>query len=190
MQKIQKIIRLLFAFTLSPVIASEETHDTIHVHHGRTEPISLTPREMPKANSTNSIGAISQVRLEEIFDREQFLKEYVVELKQKQKTLESVSTCCSVMMMSWTLLAGCTTLSGILISSLGAADIISPMFANVLTIVFNVATGAFIWLAKESKNAAHDFYLDQLKILKSLGVPQRLFAPELDPPLELPAVTH
>ena len=121
-----------------------------------------------------------QVNPSAYFDRDEYLKEHVKEMQESEKRYKLANRICRWCNIFWLGVGGISTATSLIISAVGATEYVDPQLANVLCVIFGVVSGGSIWVANQSKKAAHEYHEEVNTIQKSLGVPSRWLESEVD----------
>lgn len=134
--------------------------------------------------SSESVLPLPTVDMKKIYDRNDLIRRHVEQLISEEKMLERNVTICRCLYMNWITLGALTTLSSMILSSIGAAEYLNSRLVNVLTAVLAVVSSACLYGAKQSAVAAK-IYTDKIKTLQRLlGIPERLISPDIQVQLE------
>lgn len=186
---IKKILYILIAITCVKGQSIVEIEDRYTVRETeKNEPfsqktlndeITIDLRDVARRSSSPNTDPISPIKIKDMHDRKEFLKEHINSLKEKTRCYGTCYKTCLCMNVSWMTLSGLASAATVIVSAVGAANFVDPKISNVTSTALATFAGFCVWASNQSKKTSHQYYKANQRIKSSLGIPQEILEPEV-----------
>jgi hypothetical protein len=175
---VYKVVKFLILISIIGLLVYKNKTHGAPLEIPSHEPIANSLHQRHES-SNESMNPFPTIDPQAVIDRTEYVRNHVAYMIKEEEEFGFKENLCRGLNISFGSIAAVTSLSSMVISSLGASKYLDPQMTNIISIILGISTGTSMWAANQCKRAAHTFHEQRSKIQKSLGMPSRLISEEL-----------
>jgi hypothetical protein len=174
---VYKVLKFFILLSvLGVIIYKNKVHSSQEIADHEPIANSLHQRHESSNESMNPFPTIDPTA---VIDRTLYVRNHVESMIQEEREFGFKEGLCRGLNITFGSIAAVTSVTSLIVSSLGASKYLDPQMTNIISILLGISSGGCIWASNQCKKASHNYHEQRSKIQKSLGMPARLMPSEL-----------